>query len=97
MQTLPQHYGDLLGLDKSWRVVSVDLKIDPAEVRIFLESAGSAFHCSECGKACALKDHAPERQWRHLDTMQFAATWSGCATMAVHLTAKVLSGRKDLL
>jgi len=74
MQTLPQHYGDLLGLDKSWRVVSVDLKIDPAEVRIFLESAGSAFHCSECGKACALKDHAPERQWRHLDTMQFATT-----------------------
>jgi|GEM_PF-2256608 len=33
MQTFPQHYGDLLGLDKSWRVVSVDLKIDPAEVK----------------------------------------------------------------
>ena len=27
--------------------------------------------CPECGKACPIYDHREERQWRHLDTMQF--------------------------
>lgn len=74
MQTLSEHYRDLPGLDKSWRVVKVDLELDPAEVRIYLESSGAAVSCSECGKECSLKDHAPERTWRHLDTMQFTTT-----------------------
>lgn len=30
MQTLPEHNRDLPGLDKSWRVVKVDLELDPA-------------------------------------------------------------------
>ena len=33
MQTLPEHYRDFPGLDKSWRAVKVDLEHDPAEVR----------------------------------------------------------------
>jgi len=74
MQTLSEHYRDLPGLDKSWRVVKVDLELDPAEVRIYLESSGAAVSCSECGNECPLKDHAPERTWRHLDTMQFTTT-----------------------
>jgi transposase len=27
--------------------------------------------CPECGKGCRIYDHRDERQWRHLDTMQF--------------------------
>ncbi|WP_390630432.1 transposase family protein [Roseiconus lacunae] len=27
--------------------------------------------CPECSKQCARYDTAPERTWRHLDTMQF--------------------------
>ena len=27
--------------------------------------------CPECGAACRLYDHQPERQWRHLDTCQY--------------------------
>jgi transposase len=27
--------------------------------------------CPECGTACKLYDHQPERQWRHLDTCQY--------------------------
>jgi transposase len=27
--------------------------------------------CLECGAACKLHDHQPERQWRHLDTCQY--------------------------
>jgi len=27
--------------------------------------------CLECGRACGLRDHQSERQWRHLDTCQY--------------------------
>ena len=32
---------------------------------------GNTVACPECGKQCTVADHAPERTWRHLDTMQF--------------------------
>ena len=71
MKTLPQHYSELLGVDDSWRVTEVDLDLPGEQVRIELEATGRSYCCSACGAACALKDHAPQRQWRHLDTMQF--------------------------
>lgn len=71
MKTLAQHYSELLGLSDSWRVVDVGLDLAAQRVRIALESAAKAHCCRECGSECSLKDHAPERQWRHLDTMQF--------------------------
>ena len=72
MDTLPQHYARLLGLDDSWRVESATLELDKKRVAIRLLHAGGRVTCPECGAACGLADHAPERQWRHLDTMQFA-------------------------
>jgi transposase len=33
---------------------------------------GAAAVCPECGRECSIHDCAPERTWRHLDTMQFA-------------------------
>ena len=71
MQTLPEHYAVLLGLAESWRVVDVDLDLNGLRVCIELESTGRPYVCSECGVECPLKDHAPQRQWRPLDTMQF--------------------------
>jgi len=71
MQSLTAHYRALLGLDDSWSVADVDLSLAEKRVVISLEFAGAAAVCPECGAACPLKDHAPERQWRHLDTMQF--------------------------
>ena len=32
---------------------------------------GAVAQCPVCGRDCALHDSAPERTWRHLDTMQF--------------------------
>lgn len=71
MKTLPQHYTELLGLDDAWRVTDVNLDLEGLKVRIELESTGKSYCCSGCGMACPLKDHAPLRQWRHMDTMQF--------------------------
>ncbi len=71
METLSAHYARLLGIDESWRVESVDLRLEERRVEIRLGHVGSGVLCPECGHACGLADHAEERRWRHLDTMQF--------------------------
>ena len=48
------------------------LKLSEKQVEIELGwQWGSAAKCPECGRACSIHDCAPERTWRHLDTMQF--------------------------
>lgn len=71
MDTLKTHYRLLLGLDDSWEVQGVELNVRSKSVTIALEYKRRGGICPECHAACGLKDHAPERAWRHLDTMQF--------------------------
>jgi transposase len=71
MDTFSSHYARLLGLDDSWRVDAVDLRLDKRRVEILLSHVGTGVSCPECGQSCGLADHAEERRWRHLDTMQF--------------------------
>ncbi len=71
MDALKSHYRQLLGLDESWIVTSVDLDLVGKRVVIRVEHVGNALLCPECSETCSMKDHAPERGWRHLDTMQF--------------------------
>ena len=71
MDTLSTHYARLLGVDDSWRVDAVDLRLNERRVEIRLVHVGSGVFCPECGQSCGLADHAEERRWRHLDTMQF--------------------------
>jgi len=49
----------------------VELKLEAGEVHVHLEHENVEWQCSECGNKCALYDHQPERQWRHLDTCQY--------------------------
>ena len=71
MKTLNDHYAQLLGLDSSWRVSDVALTLAEKRVSIVLEHTGGPVLCPSCGQSCGIADHAPERSWRHLDTMQF--------------------------
>ena len=71
MSDLTEHYRALLRLDGSWRVERVDFSLEEKKVEIVLEHRGGSLGCPECGGACSQADLAPERQWRHLDTMQF--------------------------
>ena len=71
MDRLTEHYRLLLGLDKSWEVESVNLSLENQRVEIRLRHVGGPVECPECGAACGIADHAPQRTWRHLDTMQF--------------------------
>ena len=72
MTTLSEHYRRLLGLDGTWQVVDVELSLERQQVRIRLQDNRKApMCCPECGEHRPRHDHAPERSWRHLDTMQF--------------------------
>lgn len=70
---LKEHYGMMLGLRKPWRVESVRLDVKAKRLELGLEwdREGGSHDCPECGRSCWLHDHAPERQWRHLDAMGF--------------------------
>lgn len=69
---LQKHYAQLLGLGSPWEVKSVELKLEARTVEIELGwQWGAAAKCPECGRECSIHDCAPERTWRHLDTMQF--------------------------
>ncbi len=60
----------LLELADPWRVVAVELKDEDDSVAIDVEWPSSfKAPCPECGRSCAVYDHAPMRWWRHLDTM----------------------------
>ncbi len=72
MQDLAEHYAALIGLNTPWEVESVDLQIEDEKVVVRVtHPAGCSFACPGCDQQRPLKDHAPERSWRHLDTMQF--------------------------
>ena len=69
---LQKHYALLLGIGSPWEVQTVNLKLLEKQVVIELGwQWGAAAKCPECGQACSIHDCAPERTWRHLDTMQF--------------------------
>ena len=69
---LQKHYGQLLGVGHPWEVKTVELKLGEKSVEIELGwHWGASAQCPECGTECSIYDCAPERTWRHLDTMQF--------------------------
>jgi len=69
---LQKHYAQLLGIGSPWEVKGVELKLEARRVEIELSwHWGAAAKCPECARECSIHDCAPERTWRHLDTMQF--------------------------
>ena len=69
---LQKHYALLLGVGSPWEVKNVELKLGEKKVEIELGwQWGASAKCPECGRECSIHDCAPERTWRHLDTMQF--------------------------
>jgi transposase len=66
-------YARVLGLEVPWSVKRVDLKLEAMRVEVLVEHArGKRWPCPECGRELAVRDHAEERAWRHLDTCQFS-------------------------
>jgi len=72
LPSLGDHYSQLLGLVSPWTISDIDLNVDAATLTIsVVEIDAASFPCPECGTTSSRYDHATERRWRHLDTMQF--------------------------
>jgi transposase len=68
LQTVQNHYQQLLGLSKEWVVERVD--VDHA-TRILdatlCWNPKLKLRCAKCGRRCPCYDHLPVRTWRHTD------------------------------
>ena len=73
VDSLHDHYRTLLALQRPWEVsdVKLDLARQRVEIRLRWQDEVRQAQCPECGQGAPIYDQAPERQWRHLDTMQF--------------------------
>ena len=65
-------YARLLRLKAPWEVERVEVKEKESVVQVWLRRSarGVDLPCPRCRKPCSVYDHR-EREWRHLDTMQF--------------------------
>jgi transposase len=72
MNDLKEYCSDLLGLDDTWMVDEIDLDLTENKVRILLHHRGGRLTCPDCLGEATGEGSAPQRTWRHLDTMQFA-------------------------
>jgi transposase len=74
METLSRHNHQLAGLNSDWAMSHLQLDVQNRKLTMSREFFGTRVVRPECGVASAIKDHAAERSWRHLDAMQFQAT-----------------------
>jgi len=71
-ESLEQHYRRLLGLQEPWVVeaVNLDLAAQRVDIRLRAQVETRGLPCPDCRNWASLYDHAPERRWRHLDTLR---------------------------
>ena len=71
-------YQHILGLQSPWTVLGVELDVENLRIDIRVSHpAGTKFCCPECERELVCYDHAPEREWRHLDSCQFKTILHG--------------------
>lgn len=67
-----QLYQQLLGLNEDWEVNDVEIDFVTLKVDVFIvKSDKTKCKCPDCDKECSIYDTREERNWRHLNTMQF--------------------------
>lgn len=72
-----QFFDLLLNLEEDWQVKKVEADYRLSDIKIIIEFVGKQAECPKTLEMCKLYDHAPERTWRHLDTMQYK-TYISC-------------------
>ncbi len=66
-----QFFDLLLNLDDNWQVSEVEADYLKEEVHIHIKHTGKLGEDPESKELRPIYDHAPKRQWRHLDTLQY--------------------------
>lgn len=64
-----QLYSQILGIQKPWKVTSVNVSLADDEVEVHVQHGNGKLKCPKCGQVCPGYDRRP-RRWRHLDTCQ---------------------------
>jgi hypothetical protein len=64
-------------LESPWKASDVDLRLEQSRVVIDITRSEGKTTCPANGASCKINDHAPQWQWRHLDTMAFQNHHSG--------------------
>ncbi len=64
-----QLYSQILGIEKPWKVINVQVSLADNEVAVSVSHGGGKLMCPKCGKTCPGYDKR-QRRWRHLDTCQ---------------------------
>lgn len=64
-----QLYSQILGIQKPWKVTSVNVSLADDAVEVQVQHGGSELKCPKCGQVCSGYDKR-SRRWRHLDTCQ---------------------------
>jgi hypothetical protein len=74
MGIVPPHYPQLEVLSSDLANSEVQLYAQRRTLTLSLDFVGTRVVCPVCGAACAMKDHAAERSWRHLNAMQLSVS-----------------------
>ena len=65
---LESFYQRVIAPPTPWKVAKVVIADDNSRVDVWLEHVPFQFLCHKCQQPAPIYDHAPEREWRHLDT-----------------------------
>jgi len=66
-----KHYKILLELNSDWDVESIEFDHEREEVLVKLIYKSKSYIDPQTNDLCTIYDHRKEREWRHLDTMQY--------------------------
>src|SRR4030042_1485442 len=68
-----QLFEKLIGVKVPWRITRIDVDEERKRIDFFIENmSGIAFPCPLCKQFYGVYDHAPEREFRHLNVFQMA-------------------------
>ena len=71
MENTNSFFEQIIGIKKPWRIVEVTQNDTLNRVDVYVEHFKNIqFPCPDCAQFCSVYDHAPEREFRHLNVCQ---------------------------
>lgn len=72
MEATTTFFESILGIKPPWHITNVTHDTDSGRVDLYVEhEKGIRFPCPQCNEFCSIYDHAPEREFRHLNVFHY--------------------------
>ncbi|TVR16888.1 MAG: transposase family protein [Balneolaceae bacterium] len=78
MSQISELFEHVLNFGPDWQVTNVEVDDASARVDVHVEFTGFKAPCPDTGQLLPIYDHREQRQWRHLNMMQYQ-TWIVCS------------------